>query len=202
MPIEPEPFEPVGAELVDAASAARIRARTSRLDARDRQPVAGAVEQHAAQIEIDRRDNLARPQHHHLVRQRLQPGRAGIFGAGKLAGRQVQQRDPDNGVDPVFIGVRKRQQKRRRALVEMLRIRQRAGGHDADDFALDDALGFFRVFDLIADGDAEAFLDQPREIGIESVMRHAAHRNRRALPSFERDVSVRSSARAATSASS
>ena len=102
MSIEPEPFEPVGAKLVDQRSGARIRARTSRLDARHRQPITGAVEQHAAQIEIDCRDNLARPQHHHFVCQRLKPRRPRVFGAGKLACRQIQQRDPDNRVRPAI----------------------------------------------------------------------------------------------------
>ena len=70
--VEPEAFEPVRAELVDERAPRRFVLERPRLDAGDRQPIAGAVEQHAAQIEIDRRDNLARPQHHHFVRQRLQ----------------------------------------------------------------------------------------------------------------------------------
>ena len=91
--IEPEPFEPVRAELIDQRPARGFVLERPRLDARHGKPITGAVEQHAAQIEIDCRDNLARPQHHHLVGQRLQPGRAGVFGAGKLARRQVQKRD-------------------------------------------------------------------------------------------------------------
>jgi hypothetical protein len=66
----------------------------------------------------------------------------------------------------------------------MLRIRQRPGRHDADDFAFDDPFGLFWIFHLIADGDPEAFLHQPREVGIERVMRDAAHRDGRALSIF------------------
>ena len=99
---------------------------------------------------------------------------------------------PTTGSDPVFrvdSVVRgsdpgQRQEKRGRALVEMLRVGQRTRRHHAHDFAFDDALGFFRIFDLIADGDAEAFLHQAREIRVQGMMRNAAHGNRRALAVF------------------
>ena len=41
------------------------------------------------------------------------------------------------------------------------------GETHARDFALDDALGLARVFDLIADRDAVALAHQPREVGVE-----------------------------------
>ena len=83
-----------------------------------------------------------------------------------------------------------------------MRVGQRAGRDDADDLALDEALGLARVFDLIADGDAETLLDQARDVAVDRVKRHAAHRDAAAAASLDRDVSVSSSARAATRASS
>jgi len=59
---------------------------------------------------------------------------------------------------------------------------QRAGGDDPDHIAPDDGLaaallGFGRVFDLIADGNLEAGADQPRQVSLVAVRRHAAHRD-------------------------
>ena len=168
--VEPEAFETVRAELIEERAPRGFVLECPRLDARHRQPVAGAVEQHAAQVEIDRRDDLARPQHHHFVGQRLQAGRA------RRTRRRKTRPSSGRGARPRRRGLTarvwdrasdERQQKRRCALVEMLRVGQRARRHHANDLALDDALGFLRVFDLIADGDAESFLDQPREIGVE-----------------------------------
>ena len=50
------------------------------------------------QIEVDRRDDFARPQHLHFVGERLQTRRTRIFRAGKLARRQIEQRSADHGV--------------------------------------------------------------------------------------------------------
>ena len=47
MRVETEPFEPVRAELVDQRAAGRFVFERPRLDAGDRQPFSGAVEQHA-----------------------------------------------------------------------------------------------------------------------------------------------------------
>ena len=52
-----------------------------------------------------------------------------------------------------------------------------AGRHDAGDFAPDQFLGHARVFHLVADGDAEAFLDQARNVALGRVIGHAAHRD-------------------------
>ncbi len=65
------------------------------------------------------------------------------------------------------------------ARVEVVALGQRAGRHDAHDLAPDDALGLAGILDLIADRDAEALLDQPRQVGVDGVVRHAAHRDRR-----------------------
>ena len=64
---------------------------------------------------------------------------------------------------------------------------QRAGRDHADDRAVDQRLGAARLarlggaFGLLGDGDAVAALDQPREIGLGGMDRHAAHRDRLAV---------------------
>ena len=64
---------------------------------------------------------------------------------------------------------------------------QRARRDDPDDRAVDHRLGrralarFGRALDLLGDGDAVAGPDQPREIGLGGVDRHAAHRDRLAV---------------------
>jgi len=78
-----------------------------------------------------------------------------------------------------------------------------SGRHDPHDRSLDDALRLLRVLDLLADGDAESLLHEPRDVAVGGVVRHCRTIGM-ALPlaSFERDVSVSSRARAAVSASS
>ena len=53
--------------------------------------------------------------------------------------------------------------------------------------------GFARIFDLIADGDAETLLDQTRDAAVCGVKGHAASECRRQIES-EREVRVSSSA--------
>ena len=57
------------------------------------------------------------------------------------------------------------------------RVHRGAGGDDAGDFAVDQFLGEARIFGLIADGDAVAFLDQACDVVFRGVIRHAAHRD-------------------------
>ena len=59
----------------------------------------------------------------------------------------------------------------------------RAGGDQADHFAADRRLAGpgLRVLHLLGDGDAEAAADQAREVGFGRMLRHAAHRDRRAV---------------------
>ena len=59
---------------------------------------------------------------------------------------------------------------------------QRAGGDETDHLAADHGFGaaflcFGGVFRLLADGDLEALADQPLQIGVMAVHRHAAHRD-------------------------
>ena len=50
-----------------------------------------------------------------------------------------------------------------------------AGSHDAGDVAVDEALGFAGVLDLVADGDLVAGLDEALDVGVDGVVRHAGH---------------------------
>ncbi len=66
------------------------------------------------------------------------------------------------------------------ARVEQHIFGQCAGRDDPHHGALDDRLratllGFGRILDLLADRDLEALADQPRQIGLVAVHRHAAH---------------------------
>ena len=60
-------------------------------------------------------------------------------------------------------------------LVEHRAFGHGAGGHDADDVALDKTLCQRRVFHLLADGDLVALLDEAGNIALGGMERHAAH---------------------------
>ena len=180
MGFEAETLEAVRAELIEQRPPRRFALERPGLDACDDQAFTGALREDAGQVEIDGRDDLARPKHRHFVGERLKAIISGVFGAGKFPGRQIEQcHAPD-----ARIAGSKRQQECRLARVEKLRIGESPGRHDADDGAFDDPFGLFRVFDLIADGDAKTFLHKPRKVRVERVMGHAAHGNGAALTVF------------------
>ena len=54
---------------------------------------------------------------------------------------------------------------------------QRAGRYDPDDLAFDHALGLTRIFDLLGDGHLVAGTDEPGQVGIELMIRHAGERH-------------------------
>ena len=63
-------------------------------------------------------------------------------------------------------------------VVEQVLVDERAGGEDGGDAALDDGVlgfGFRGVFQLVADGDAEAGVDQLAGVGVELVVGDAGH---------------------------
>ena len=126
-------------------------------------------------------EDLARLDHRELVGQRLQSVGAVILGGGELASRDVEQRDAHAALAVAAARVRDRHQKRRLARVEVARVGQRARRDDADDFALDDALGLARILDLIADRDAKSLSDEAGDVAVDRVERHAAHRNAAAV---------------------
>ena len=61
-----------------------------------------------------------------------------------------------------------------------------AGGDDAGDLALDDALGLGGIFHLVAEGDLLAGAQELGQVEVDGVVGDAAHR--RALPLGERDA--------------
>ena len=61
-------------------------------------------------------------------------------------------------------------------VVEACAVDDRAGRDDADDIALDKALGERRVLGLLADGDLVALGDQARDVGVARMIGNAAHR--------------------------
>jgi len=77
-------------------------------------------------------------------------------------------------------------ERRRRQVVVLVRpqqraLRHRARGDDARDLAPHDLLREPRVLHLIADGNAVALLDQPRNVALRRVRRHPTHRHRLAF---------------------
>ena len=62
------------------------------------------------------------------------------------------------------------------ALLEHALLHHGAGRDDADNIALYQALGGLGVLGLLTDGDLVALGDQPGDIALAAVERHAAHR--------------------------
>jgi hypothetical protein len=93
-----------------------------------------------------------------------------------LAGREVEQGHTDD-----FGPGRDRHDERRLARVQTARVGQRPGRDDADDLALDDAPGLARILDLVADSDAKPLFHESRDVRVDSVKRHAAHRDAAAV---------------------
>ena len=62
--------------------------------------------------------------------------------------------------------------------VEERVLGERAGRHDADDLALDDALGLLGILDLLADGDLVSGDDELSEIVLERVVGDSGERDR------------------------
>ena len=121
----------------------------------------------------------ARPEDRQFVGQSLQPVWAFVLSGGELARRQVEQGHA-NHLAAAVSGCHSHE-KGRLARVEVVGIGQRAGRHDAYNLALDEALGLPRVFDLVADGDAEALFDEPADVSVDRVKRNAAHRDAAAV---------------------
>ena len=201
--VETESSEAAGAELIEQRSSRGLHVERPGVDGGNRQPcgddrirerMRGPAVGRARSV-VTRRENFARPDDRELVGQRLQSLAAGVFGRSEFAGREIEQRDAHNGWRGAFspaiaalkgprhihIRWRHRHDERRLARVEVPRVGQRPRRDDADDFALDDALRLARIFDLLADGDAESFLDEPRDVAVDGVVRHAAHRDAAAV---------------------
>ena len=96
------------------------------------------------------------------ARRKVGPGHTGSHRRTAAAGRV-----PDN-----------RRQKVALARIEQPIVGQGSRRHDPHDFARDQPLGFFGIFDLLANRGAEALPDQLAEILFQLVVRKTSHRNR------------------------
>ena len=123
------------------------------------------------------RDDLAGLEDGELVGERLPAIGAVVLRGRELAGREIEQghAEPRRGH-----GRRDGHHERRLARLEIPGVGQRAGRHDAHHFAPHEALGLLRILHLFADGDAKPLADEPGDVAVGSVERHAAHRNRAA----------------------
>jgi hypothetical protein len=176
--VAPEGFEgqdpEVGQQL--ATPAARVEHGRVQLRARDRAFGRGGVGQPCGEGGPARHEELAWPRGPEVVAQAF-PGRRPFplrdlefAGGGVDPGRPEGGRAGGQGEDES--GLRR---------VQGGGLELGAGGHDAHDLALDHALGRARVLHLLAEGDAEALLDQPSHVGGDGVMGDSAHRDRVAL---------------------
>ena len=104
------------------------------------------------------------------------------FGNAKFAGRYIDPGQRETVVAGRGAAARQRQQVIVALGVEQRILGQRAGRHQPHHVAAHHALGaalarFRRVFELFADRDAMAERDQPMQIFVGALDRHAAHRN-------------------------
>ena len=172
-----ETAEPV--ERLDAVKAFEPAARRLAVEARvgergqGRLPIAKQFEQGRARQEPLGNQDLAR----HDAREIGGERHFGGGGERKRAGRQIEPGEAQfaaNLGDPGQVIVPAR--------VEEPVLGQGAGGDDAHHRALDRPLvaaspGFGGILDLIADRHLEPGADEARQIGIDGMHRHAAHRD-------------------------
>ena len=97
-------------------------------------------------------------------------GLSGVVGAAKLAGRHVAE-----GHAALVAAEKDRGDVVAAPLLQHGALRHGAGGDDADDLPLHQALGQGRILHLLADGHFIALGDQARNIGLGAVVGHAAH---------------------------
>ena len=172
-----------GAKLVAQRLARMLHAEHPGVERRDRQVERRKLREYVEQRQITGDDHLARPQHRHFVHDGLPSAAAGVLRRAELAGRQVDQRRAPYGVfgllPPAAAG-RERQQERGLPGVEVAGVGKRTGRDHAHDLAPQRRLRLARgggILDLLADGHAEAALDQPRHVGVGGVVGYAAHRD-------------------------
>lgn len=116
----------------------------------------------------------------------------------RIVAGQFRHREPSAGeIEPGETRGRAGLERRdvaRLAGLEQGFVGQRSGRDDPDDTPFHRALALRRIADLLADRDRLAEPDEPREIGVDGVIRHARHRDRFAgrLPAFgQHDVDER-----------
>ncbi len=146
----------------------------------------------AVGIEVPRRATaqawlvVERADRGHVLRdQGFGRAQAGEFGRQRGFVVDLRQHAASAGhVDPgqrePRAGACERQQQVVASFVEQRLLGDCAGRDDAHDPALDQALGLRRVADLLADRHRFADPEQPREIGVQLVVRYTRHRDRRA----------------------
>ena len=143
-----------------------------------------------------RHDDLFRLKTLQFIQQLLKARRAGEFAEMKFTRRKVKQSDADELIFRRFFAEHGGREDGGDEIillrVENRRVQNGAGRDDAHDFALDNAFRGARVFDLLADGDAEALPNHARQVGVNGMIRHAAERDagrrRAAVPRSQRDL--------------
>ena len=184
MTFEPEPFESPRLKLIEQRAARAfgvegpaVKRRDSRSRGSRQLPAPGQLRG----IGIVGDDELAGLEDGDLVEQRLQAFVTAVFGRTEFAGRDVEERRAGDAILVARVGHAKSHEKCRLSRVEIARVGQRARRHHAHDFALDNALGFPGILDLIANRHAEALANEPRDVGVDRMKRDTAHRDAAAV---------------------
>jgi hypothetical protein len=161
----------------------QVLARRARVDPAvvDLAPRDGALGQRIGQpagaFHAMRRQDLPRARRRELVAQRLPPPAARPLCDEELSRRRLQPggaeggRAGGEGHDEGAL-----------AGLDRVRLELRARRHHPHHLAPHDALGAPRVFHLLAERDAVALLDEPRDVRGRRVVGDAAHRDGRAVP--------------------
>ena len=130
----------------------------------------GEIVEDGAALRAGREQDLPRGHAGQLAHGAVLPVGPGEGGDEDLAGGDVAEGEPgtlrpgpERGEEVVL------------AVLEHVALDQRAGGDDADDLPIDQPLGLGGVLGLFADGDLVALGDQPRDVRLGGVVRHAAH---------------------------
>ena len=182
MAFEAEPLERLRAQLIEQRPSRAVGVKRPGVHRRHAGRSARGGGQQRVDREIGRHEDLAWPQDRHLVPERPQAVAAPILSRQELTGRQVEQRDADGrlsgGVGAASLRPPDRRdghQERGFAGIEIPALGEGARTDDPHHFAAHQASRFARVLHLLADGDAEALLDEAGDVGFRGVIGHAAH---------------------------
>ncbi len=123
---------------------------------------------HRRRHPVARQQHFARPQERQVVR--------GLFGGAPAAHEEGAGRDVEEGARSLLALPRDGGKQVVFAAVQQVGIGQRAGRHHPRHFAAHQPLGLGRVLHLVADRHLQARRQELHQVGVQGVVRHAAHR--------------------------
>jgi hypothetical protein len=182
-PFQPESLQPADPQLIEEGPPGRLRLEGPAVDGGHRQSgggnrrprggdsgaLAGGI---GGAVGTARDNDLARLEDGELVGEGLHRGDAVVLGDAEVAGRDVQQCHANLAAHRSH-----RHQERRFAGVEVCRLGEGSRRDHPHDLPFHQPLGLPGILHLIADCDLEAFANQPGDVRVDRVERHAAHRD-------------------------